>query len=134
MMVISSPKRKIMMLSPAFYGSVHDYAVLKSLLSPDLPWFKEHRVLADLGYQGFAKDYSCREACLPHKRKRGRDLTEQQKAENREKASGRICVEHSIAGLKRYRIVSDRLRMRDIDLYNDTLEVCAGLWNFNLSN
>jgi hypothetical protein len=30
--------------------------------------------------------------------------------------------------------MSDRLRMRDFEKYDDTLEVCAGLWNFYLTN
>ncbi|NJL12634.1 MAG: hypothetical protein HC913_06320 [Microscillaceae bacterium] len=34
--------------------------------------------------------------------------------------------------MKRYRILSDRLRMHDEGLYNTILEVCAGLWNFNV--
>jgi hypothetical protein len=49
-------------------------------------------------------------------------------------ASERIKVEHSIGGLKRYRILSDRLRTHLIDLYDDILWVCAGLWNFYLAN
>jgi hypothetical protein len=43
-------------------------------------------------------------------------------------------VEHSIGGMKRYRILSDRLRNHLIDFYDDVLEVCAGLWNFYLAN
>ena len=49
-------------------------------------------------------------------------------------ASERINVEHSIGGIKRYRILSDRLRIHLIDLYDDILSVCAGLWNFYLAN
>ena len=43
-------------------------------------------------------------------------------------------VEHAIGGMKRYRILADRLRLHDFDFYNDVLEVCAGLWNFQLSH
>jgi hypothetical protein len=49
-------------------------------------------------------------------------------------ASVRIKVEHSIGGMKRYRILSDRLRNHLIDLYDDILGVCEGLWNFYLAN
>jgi hypothetical protein len=49
-------------------------------------------------------------------------------------ASVRIKVDHSIGGMKRYRILSDRLRNHLIDLYDDILGVCAGLWNFYLAN
>ena len=49
-------------------------------------------------------------------------------------ASERIKVEHSIGGLKRYRILSDRLRTHLIDLYDGIIRVCARLWNFYLAN
>ncbi|WP_373511369.1 transposase family protein [Persicitalea sp.] len=89
----------------------------------------------DSGYQGFAKDYKCRQVYLPVKAHKKHPLTEEQKLSNRELASQRIGVEplrrtDSIGRTKRYRIASDRLRMRDFVRYDDTLEVCAGLWNF----
>ncbi len=56
------------------------------------------------------------------------------KNQNKQFASERIFIEHSISGLKRFRILSDRLRLHDIDLYDDILGVCAGLWNFYLAN
>ncbi|HAD12929.1 MAG TPA: hypothetical protein DCF33_10895 [Saprospirales bacterium] len=42
-------------------------------------------------------------------------------------------MEHSIGGLKRYRILSDKLRMRDPRLYDSIVGICAGLWNLNLT-
>lgn len=44
----------------------------------------------------------------------------------------RIWVEHSIGGMKKYKFLAHRLRVHDFELYNDVLEICAGLWNFNL--
>jgi hypothetical protein len=61
-------------------------------------------------------------------------LDENQKKENRSQASEHISVEHAIGGMKRYRILSDRLRIHDVKLYNDILGICAGLWNFYLKN
>ncbi len=48
--------------------------------------------------------------------------------------SGRIHVENSFAGLKRFRTLSDRLRLHDFVLYDVILGICAGLWNFYLAN
>ncbi|MDP3007882.1 MAG: transposase family protein [Methylococcales bacterium] len=48
-------------------------------------------------------------------------LKDTQKDENTRMASVRIKVEHSIGGMKRYRILSDRLRNHLIDLYDDIL-------------
>ena len=85
------------------------------------------------GFVGFEKDYRCKELFIPHKKPKQQELTAEQKATNKVLAKERIVVEHSIAGLKRYRILSDRLRLHDLDLYNQILGVCAGLWNFKLS-
>jgi DDE superfamily endonuclease len=61
-------------------------------------------------------------------------LSEQPKDENKRMASERVCVENGFAGLKRFRILSDRLRLHRLDVYDVTLGVCAGLWNFYLVN
>ena len=44
------------------------------------------------------------------------------------------AVEHSIGGMKRYRFLADRLRNHDFNLYDDVLEICSVLWNFNLKH
>ena len=69
---------------------------------------------------------------MPHKKPKGKKLTKEQKDENTQLASERVIVEHSIGGLKRYRILSDRLRVKNRELYDDVLGICAGLWNFML--
>ena len=115
-------------------GSTHDLTMLKEELPPEVAWFKEKCVRLDLGYLGFDKVYDCLQVVLPEKRKKGQKLSDEAKAENKKKSQERIFVEHSIGGLKRYRILSDRLRTKKNELYNDFLEVCAGLWNFYLLN
>lgn len=47
-------------------------------------------------------------------------------------ASQRINIEHSIGGLKHYRILLERLRIQSLDLYDKITGVCAGLFNFKL--
>ena len=100
---------------------------------PQQNWFSNLNVRVDLGFVGFEKDYPCKNLYIPNKKPKGQELTPTQKAENKLLAGERIVVEHSIAGLKRYRILSDRLRLHDLDLYNQVLGICAGLWNFRLS-
>ena len=80
------------------------------------------------------KDYSCKRVSIPHKRPKNGELSAAEKEENTTLANARIYVGHSIGGMKRYRILSDRLRIHDIGLYNDALAVCAGLWNFYITN
>ncbi len=131
-MVIATKTRWIGFLSYFQPGKQHDYSLFKELFSFDKEWFKRFTVRLDLGFLGFNKDYACQECFLPNKKPKGKKLTPQQRAVNKEQASERIVVEHAIGGLKRYRILSDRLRMHDLKRYDDVLGVCAGLWNFYL--
>jgi hypothetical protein len=68
---------------------------------------------------------------IPNKKPKGGELTQAQKAENKDISRERIKVEHSLAGLKRFRILSDRLRIHDIKMYDEIIGLCAGLWNFS---
>ena len=96
-------------------------------------WFDEHHLYVDLGFLGIQKDYDPK-IFIPHKKKQKEELTQQQKSRNKEISKIRIKVEHSIGGLKRFRILSDRLRMRSVIRYNQITGICAGIWNFQLSN
>jgi len=59
----------------------------------------------DSGYQGTAG------VEVPHKKPKGGELTEAQKAENRQKASVRVHVEHGIRRIKGWRIVREDYRL-----------------------
>lgn len=133
-MILSNPQRRVLYLSHCWVGKTHDYRMFKAEFPPEQAWFENFRVRVDLGFLGFEQDYVCQELLLPHKKKKRRELSPEQKEENKLLASNRIHVEHAIGGMKRYRILSDRLRVHDISLYNVILGVCAGLWNFYLTH
>lgn len=132
-LTLSNPTQRILYLSHCWVGKTHDYKMFQHEFPPEQKWCTTFKVRVDLGFVGFDKDYQCKELFIPHKKPPQQELTPEQKAENKGLAKERIVVEHSIAGLKRYRILSDRLRLHDLDLYNQILGVCAGLWNFRLS-
>jgi hypothetical protein len=133
-MLISTKDRVIKYLSHSHSGRRHDFHLLKTEFPPDFPWFENFTVRVDSGYLGIANQYSCKSVFIPYKKSKNHPLTSEQKSANKQFASERIFVEHSIAGLKRFRILSDRLRIHNIDLYDKILGVCAGLWNFYLAN
>ena len=110
-------------------GTVHDFELLKLEFWPQLNWFKDKRIRLDSGFQGFEGLYQTLETVIPVKKPRGKELSEEQKKANQEKSSKRVIVEHSIAGLKRFRILSDRLRLHTFRLYDEIIGICAGLWN-----
>ncbi len=133
-MLISTKSKVIKYLSYCCYGKKHDFSLLKKEFPPNQPWFKNCNVKVDLGYLGIVKEYECQSISIPYKKSKHKLLTDDQKLTNKQFASERIFIEHSISGLKRFRILSDRLRIHSIDLYDDILGVCAGLWNFYLAN
>lgn len=134
-MILANAKKRINFLSEAYCGSAHDYAILKSEMPPEKQiWFDEHHLHVDLGFLGICKDYPAQQISIPFKKSKNKPLTKDHKKDNKRKCSIRVTVEHSIGGLKRYRFLSDRLRCRDIQLYNLVAGVCAGLWNFCLTN
>ena len=132
-LAVSNTQRLLLYLSECWVGKTHDYRMLLEEFPPAEPWFTKFRLRVDLGFIGIEKDYRCKELFIPHKKPKKKELTPEQKAENKVLASQRIVVEHALAGLKRYRILSDRLRMHNLTIYNVTLGVCAGLWNYYLS-
>ena len=133
-MILSNPQRKILYVSHCWVGKTHDYRMFKEEFPPEQAWIKDFQVRVDLGFLGLEKDYVCKELLLPHKKKKKQELSAEQKQENKLLASERIEVEHAIGGMKRYRILSERLRVQDVKLYNVILGVCAGLWNFYLTD
>lgn len=131
-MIISNPSKKILYISHGYVGSCHDFNLLKTLFSPEQDWFENHDIHVDLGYLGFDKNYKCANLFIPTKKSKKNLLTDEIKKKNQEKSRQRIYVENAIGGMKRYRCLSDRLRIKDFDFYSDILLVCAGLWNYLL--
>lgn len=133
-MVLSTPGKWIRFLSYAYHGISHDLSMLRTEIPAERGhWFSSHIIHVDLAFLGLDKDYRLTELCIPTKRKRNQELTEMEKELNKKKSAKRVVVENSIGGMKRYRFLSDRLRCRDMGLYNQVAGVCAGLWIYNLS-
>ncbi|MGJ0606327.1 transposase family protein [Cylindrospermopsis raciborskii] len=69
---------------------------------------------------------------LPHKKPKGKELTQQQKEENRELSRQRVVCEQAHSGIKRYNCVHSVYRNRVTDFDDQLMLVSAGLWNFYL--
>jgi hypothetical protein len=84
----------------------------------------------DLGFQGFVlADVT---VIQPHKKPRGGELTPPEKATNRRISSIRIRIEYAIGGVKRYRIVKDKIRLLKDGMRDTMMETCCGLHNYRL--
>jgi hypothetical protein len=84
----------------------------------------------DTGFQGFL--LAGVTMFQPKKKPRGGELTPPEKATNRRISSIRIRIEHAIGGVKRYRMVKDKIRLLKDGIRDTVMETCCGLHNFRL--
>ena len=134
LLCLTNLDKQVLFISEAYHGSCHDYRMLKNEFNPQQgKWFDNIEVLVDLGFLGIRKDY-CEKVKIPIRKTRKKELTQTQKEYNKSISAIRIKVEHSIGGIKRFRILSDRLRLRNMTRYNQIVGICAGLWNYFIMN
>ena len=129
-MLISTKNRFIKYLSRPYGGRRHDFNLLKKEFPPALPWFEHCTIRVDSGYIGISNSYLCKSVFIPHKKSKNKPLTSEQKMANQQLASERIVVEHSIAGLKRFRILADRRRIHRFDLYDKNSRCLCRIMEF----
>ena len=85
----------------------------------------------DTGFQGFT--IAGITIIQPIKKPRGKELTQENKENNRLISQIRIRIEHAIGGVKRYRIVKDKVRAWKNNFRDKVMETCCGLHNFRLN-
>ena len=94
-LVIDSSTKRVICVAVS-NGRCHDLGLLKASKTR----FAERVIVkADKGYQGIKKLHSSSET--PHKKPRGGQLSDEQRAENRRLARERIVVEHVNRRFKR---------------------------------
>jgi hypothetical protein len=87
-------------------------------------------LLQDLGFVGFRLEGI--QITQPYKKPRGKELTDEQKAENQMIARRRVRIEHIICSIKRCRIVKDTIRLWKDTARDMVMAVCCGLHNFRV--
>ena len=116
---------RIFYLSDTYEGSVHDKKICDE---ESLEEIENIEVWQDTGYQGFNPPNAT--TVQPEKKKKGLSLTTGQKDQNRNKSKKRVYIEHTIRGIKIYRIISERLRNLMFDFKDKVMETVCGLHNF----
>jgi hypothetical protein len=84
----------------------------------------------DKGFQGI-QDYGLK-VNIPKKKPKGKELTEEEKEQNKAISKKRIVNEHAIGGVKRYGAVSQIYRNKGDKFSDEFAVVSSGLWNFHL--
>jgi hypothetical protein len=118
---------QVCFLSHTYEGKASDKSIAE-LVGYTLP--AGSCLYQDKGFQGFFLPGIT--IVQPKKTPRGGELTPPEKAMNRRISSIRIRIEHAIGGVKRYRIVKDKIRLLKDGLRDAVMETCCGLHNFRL--
>jgi hypothetical protein len=127
--VMTTPDKQIIVLSLAREGKVHDKRQLaEEKLIDQIP--DEVAISGDLEYQGLQNEFV--NIHLPHKKRKGKELSAEQKEENRVFSRERVKCEHAIGGMKRYRAVAEIYRNRVLNSDDRLMLTAAGLGNFYL--
>lgn len=118
---------KILWLSDTVAGKRHDKKLADETIT-DLP--DGIILVQDTGFQGFSLVGVT--IMQPKKKPRGKELSDIEKHVNGWIASIRIRVEHAISGVKRYRMIKDKIRNWKKGFRDSVIETCCGLHNFRL--
>ena len=108
-----------MFLSQTYDGSVHDKRICD-----EQPLHLPHGITLwqDTGFIGHCPDGVM--IRMPKKKSKGKELTSEQKQENREISKFRVLVEHAICGAR---------RCHKFGFYNLLMELACGLHNFRIT-
>lgn len=119
---------KIVLLTLTCEGKKHDKKVADET---DYQLPQGSQLYQDSGFQGFT--LAGVTIIQPQKKPRGKPLSPADKENNQAISKVRIRVEHAISGVKRYRIVKDKLRNWKDGFRDQVMETCCGLHNFRLN-
>lgn len=122
-LAISSAEGYLLYVSPAFEGSVHDKSIWDQIqlkLSP-------LNLLADLGFIGIDKDHP--NVILPYKKPKKGELTELQKQINKAIGKWRVRIEHAFSGVKRLKIIRNKIRLKFYDVRDRIMRIATALHN-----
>ena len=130
-LIVNDASKRILILTETVPGSVHDYNAFKQSGVAEAPP-KGTDANADLGFQGIRNDFPHLNSVIPHKKPRGRELTPEQKAENRMISSHRVISEHAICGIKIPKSLRDVYRNRKEKFDGRLINIGCGIWNYRL--
>ena len=117
----------LLFLSETHQGRVHDKRIADTTPYP-LP--TGSHLLQDLGLQAFTLEGVT--IIQPTKKPRGKELTPEQKAGNREVARRRVRIEQVNSSVKRCRMLKETIRMWKDGMRDMVMEIGCALHNFRV--
>ena len=127
--LLTEPCQYVLYLSETYEGTVHDKKIcdIEKYIFPD-----NFLLRYDLGYVGYNPENTTIE--LPHKNTKLNPLTEQQKSENKIISGKRVSVEQAISGIKRLRIVADKIRTYCRIFRHRVMNIACAIHNLRVSS
>lgn len=125
-LAICNQDKQILFCSSVYEGTTHDKKIWDDMsLSLD-----KQTLYADLGFVGIEKYHN--ETVMPFKKPKNKELTEDQKAKNKEIGSIRVKIEHAFSGVKTLRIVKDKIRLKTTPIREQVMLIAIGLHNLRM--
>lgn len=130
--IIADKSKRIGFLSKTEGGKQHDFSILKEHAPPDkIPiTIKQH---LDLGFKGYQSQFPKHKISMPEKKPRIKELSKTKLKQNKRKSSKRVLIEHTIGGVKRFRILTDVFRNKVKGFDDKVMLISCGLWNYHLA-
>ena len=127
--LISDQGAQIVYLSPTYEAKKHDKAICDQegyQFPPGLT------LRQDTDYQGYRPQGVT--IIEPTKKPRGKELTDQQKQHNSAVSKERVIVENALAGVKRLRILKDRIRLKFYQALDTIMSIGCALHNLRVKS
>ena len=125
-LAVCDQKGTILFISDSCEGSMHDKSIWNQIEFD----FGELNVLADLGFLGAEKEQS--NVILPYKKPKNGDVTVIQKNINKAIGSVRVKIEHAFSGVKRLKIIRNKIRLKTYPIRNQVFKIAVALHNFRV--
>jgi hypothetical protein len=85
----------------------------------------------DTGFQGYKPENVT--IIQPIKKPKGKELTQEQKANNKAISSKRVLIEHVIGGVKILRIIKDEIRIYNETVRNMIMKIACAIHNLKVN-
>jgi hypothetical protein len=125
-LAISDPLGYLLYVSPSFEGTTHDKTIWDTLqiAESSVNW------LADLGFLGIDEEYP--NVVLPFKKPKKKELSELKKQVNKALSSCRVRIEHAFSGVKRLKIIRNKIRLKSYDVRDQVMRIATALHNLRI--
>ncbi|AZQ60773.1 hypothetical protein EI427_25460 [Flammeovirga pectinis] len=113
-------------ISNTYEGSAHDKSIWDDIIVKE----SSINILVDLGFLGADKEHE--NVILPYKTSKKVKLSPLQKQINKGISSLRIRVEHAFSGVKRLKVLSQKINLRSSEIHDYLIKIGVGLHNLRI--